>query len=80
MKKISLLLVLLLVGCDGPGNLATDPVMNLHGQTITFVAAGTLPGWLKEHRKVKVISICGAAGESGNGFIVVYENKDPNVE
>lgn len=80
MKKLLILVAFVLIGCDGPGQLANDPVVNLHGQTATFVSAGNIHGWLKEHRRCKLVSITGANGENGNGFIVVYESKDPNVE
>lgn len=80
MKKLLLIVVFVLAGCDGPQNLATDPVTNMHGQTSTFVGAGVVHGWLKEHRQAKIVSITSAQGADGNGFIIVYENKSPNVE
>lgn len=82
-RFLFLIPLLLLASCDGTGGkLKVEPVTNAHGQTITYVDNTAFHGWLKEHRKVKIISIAQITAGEGEryGFIVVYENKDPNVE
>lgn len=77
-----LIAILILAGCSSPEQFATAPVENFHGQTITFVKADILHGWLTEHRNVRIVTMTGwnASDGNGGGFIVVYETPKVQVE
>lgn len=83
MKKLLILTAFVFAGCEGAGGkLKIEPVTNVHGQTTAYVDNTAFHGWLKEHRRAKLISITQSTAGEGEryGFIVVYENKDPDVE